>query len=125
MSVKFVHKKWRNSRPLKSNEMKNLMARLYRLFENHPEKFRFEKINDYRGYINYEYVNERVTRIDEIVIDFRNEVFRTLVHECFHYFYPHWQEDKVRRLEERFIKTVTPRQVKNLLYRFSINVCNR
>lgn len=125
MASRAEMKKWKYSKKLSEKEMKNIVARIYRILENHADKFVLGKSEIDSGYIEYHCGDKRGTSIDCIFLDYRDDIFSTLIHECLHYLYPNHKEKQIRRLEARFMKTIESTRVKNILHRFAVNVCIR
>jgi hypothetical protein len=103
-------------------EMKNIIRRLYRFFETHPEKFKIGKLYGLHGHIYYNVSGVRATP-ERIDLDYRKEFIPTLIHECLHNFYPHAEEDDILALEKKIVKELTERQVKAILRKFVQHVC--
>jgi predicted metal-dependent hydrolase len=98
MSSKRELEKWKHTKPFTEKQMKNLMARLYRLFKNHADKFVIGKNKVYQGYISYHTGDNKGTDVNYIFINFQDEILRVVVHECLHYFFPHHKEKEIRKL---------------------------
>lgn len=103
-------------------EMKNIIRRLYRFFERHPEKFRIGKLYGLHGHTYY-FATEKRAKPESIDLDFRREFIPTLIHECLHNFYPHAEEEYIVELEKKVVKELTERQVKSILRKFVEHVC--
>jgi len=73
----------------------------------------FKKLKTQRGYILLQDMKPA-----RIVLDHREELFATIIHEILHYVHPEFTEDDVLEMERLMINLMTPRQVKNLLTRF-------
>lgn len=87
------------------------LHRMYTLFNTRPDIFVLKKIRLYEG--EYDPVN------DVINIDYRKELISTLVHEVLHYLYIKWPEQRVRTQEQKIMNSLSVRQVRNILKRFS------
>lgn len=72
--------------------------------------FRIKKLKGVMGYCEWE---------DGIVLDYRRELFATLIHECIHYLKPKWSESQVLYAEKRVINSITSVQVVKLLKSFA------
>lgn len=84
---------------------------MYNLFNTRPEVFVLKKMRLYEGEYNPE--------DDKINIDYRKEFISTLVHEVLHFLNPNWPEQKVRLEEQKIMNSLSVRQVRNILKRFS------
>ncbi len=104
-------------------ELINIIRRLYRIFEKHPEKFTIGKLFGLHGHISYYSGNKRGISIDRISLDHRGEFFATIVHECLHYLYPNAEEENVLALEKKIMRELTERQIKAILKKFVENIC--
>lgn len=106
-------------------EMKNFIGRLYRVFENHPEKFRFKKLRGDNGYIMHEPhgTGKSNSKLYNISLDHRRDLFPTLIHECLHYFHPCASETWILKHESEIVNRLSEQQVKAILKRFVTRVC--
>lgn len=86
-------------------------VKLYRLLRYNPEIFHLTKLRNARGYCH-----DDGSRIE---LDYRDEIIPTLIHEVLHFHYPDWSESKVRWHETYLINSLSPRQVKNIIKKFS------
>lgn len=71
--------------------------------------FKLKKLKGAMGYCEWE---------QGITLDYRRELFATLIHECIHYLYPDWSETQVLYAERRVVNTITSKQVAKLLLIF-------
>lgn len=67
----------------------------------------FKKMRVYRGEID--------TDTHEIVLDHRNEIISTLIHEYLHHKYPTWSEQQVLDAETVIMTKLTQRQIRNII----------
>ena len=70
--------------------------------KSHLGFFRFKKLKGAMGYCEWE---------EGIILDYRRELFATLIHECIHYLKPSWSESQVLYAEKRVINSISSSQV--------------
>lgn len=87
------------------------VRKLYKLFRQKPKIFHVKKLKSARGYCH--------TDIEKIELDYRDEIISTLLHEALHFIYPDWPEEEVLWHETHLINKLSPRQIKNIIKRFS------
>lgn len=87
------------------------VRKLYRLFKEKPKIFYIKKLKSARGYCHQD--------IEKIELDYRDEIISTLLHEALHFIHPEMSEDQVLWHETYLINKLSPRQVKNIIKRFS------
>lgn len=78
-----------------------------------PRFFRFKKLKGVMGYCEWE---------NGIILDYRRELFSTLIHECIHYMYPEWNESQVLYAEKRVVNSINSKQVIKLLKVFVLQL---
>lgn len=71
--------------------------------------FKFKKLKGAMGYCEWE---------DGIILDYRRELFATLIHECIHFLKPKWSESQVLYAEKRVINSITSHQAIKILKLF-------
>lgn len=106
--------KGKRKRPTYHQQATQILYKIYRLFEERPDMFIFKRMPKYRGLWEPGSDAEH----DRILIDHRDEILATLIHECLHHFYPEWPEKVVYGMEQRVIQHISARQATNLLRRF-------
>lgn len=67
----------------------------------------FKKMRVYRGEID--------TKTHAIVLDHRDEIVSTLVHEYLHHRYPNWAEKQVLEAETVIMTKLSQRQICNII----------
>ena len=99
---------------LTKEEVQGYTKKLYRfLREGHT--IRFQKLpSEYMGIIHWYEDNSAPVHIE---VDYRNQMFGTLLHEFLHYIHPTWKETQVLEMEERLVNALSRTQVKNILKR--------
>jgi len=89
-----------------------LIKECIKLIEKKPPSFFIlKKMKKIQGLCDWEE--------DALFFDWRDETFRTIVHECVHYLYPDWSETTVIRAESRIINTISKYHVALILHLFS------
>jgi len=86
------------------------MSKIYKLFKINPKMFILKKLR-----IQGEYD----PILETINIDYRKEIFATVCHESLHHFYPNWTESQITRTEYKIMNSMSIRQIKNFIKRFS------
>lgn len=87
------------------------VRKLYKLFREKPHIFHVKKLRVARGYCH--------TDVERIELDYRDELISTLLHEALHFIHPEMTEEQVLWHETYLINKLSPRQIKNIIKRFS------
>lgn len=85
--------------------------KMYGLMRSRPEIFKIKRLRGMRGYCNDDGT--------EIVVDHRDEILSTLIHEVIHYLHPDWSEKTVQAAERYIINKTSARRATNILKQFS------
>lgn len=86
--------------------------KLYKfLGDGHYIKLR--KLRILRGFI------ETDDNPTELVLDYRDKLVPTLLHEFLHYQHPDWSETRILKMESELVNSLTIRQVRNIIKRFA------
>lgn len=93
----------------KQVKIQYFLNRLYAELKNNPEMFIICKLKSIHGDCDYE----------KIRLDYRKDIYSTLIHEYLHYMFPDLSETMVLKEEVRIINKMTMRQIKNLIKIFS------
>ena len=97
------------------NYVNRYTRRLYK-FLDQGHRITFRKMKKDRGEITTENLPT------ELVLDPRDQVISTLIHETLHYFYPEAPEKWIIDTENKIIAKLTNRQVKNIIQRLAKNI---
>lgn len=100
----------KSRRKYKKTKVYPFLSQMYNLFKTKPELFVFKKMK-FEG--EYDPVGEI------IYMDYRKEILSTLIHEVIHYLHYEWCETKVIREERKIVNSLSQRQIKNIIKRFS------
>lgn len=96
-------------------EVNRFTHKLYRfLDDDHTVKFR--RMRNLRGWILTEQYPTHLS------LDPRDEIIPTLIHEALHYFYPNASESWVLRMEAKIIRSLSERQLRNIIRRLAKNI---
>lgn len=99
----------RKKKAIKKVNISYFLCKLYKDLKENPEIFQICKLRAMHGDCDYE----------KIRIDYRKDLYATLIHEYLHYIYPDFSETKVLLEERRIINKMSLKQIKNLIKAFS------
>lgn len=102
--------------PLTRTDTDRYLRGLYRFLAG-DHAIRFKKMRVYRGKIEYD--DECRGAPSVVMLDPRDKIASTLIHEYLHYRHPDWSETDVLRMESSLVNSLTERQVRNLIKRFA------
>lgn len=98
------HKKYRKV------DAYHFLTQMYRLFRTNPEMFIIKRLRGCHG--EYDPMRDRIS------VDFRREIFPTIIHETIHCLHPQLSERAVIKRERQIVSVVSVRQARNILKRF-------
>ncbi len=108
-------------------DIKNFLRRMYRFWENNPEKVKFKNMRDTHGLCWFIVENDEehgeMVYTDVIELSPKGELIPTIIHEHIHHFYPFLSETNVIKVEKYVMKHMSARQIKSIMKKFGETVC--
>ena len=101
--------------------VKKFVTKLYRFIDAGHE-IEFKKMREYKGWITVPGKRFRDANKDyttTILLDPRDDLLSTFVHEAIHHMHPDWEEEEVLGAESTIMKKLTCRQMKNITKRLA------
>lgn len=95
-------------------ELHSFTRKLYRFLKS-DHYVELKKLRGFYGYI----LQSDSSSSAHIVLDPRDKLISTLIHEVLHYLYPDASETKVLEMERALINQLSERQIKNIIKRFA------
>jgi hypothetical protein len=94
-------------------------------FLNEGHKIQLKKMKKLRGEIRFYLLEDN--SIDRgskahIILDHRQPLLSTFVHEFLHWEHPDWSEEKVLQVEAKLMNTLTERQFTNIMKKLAQNL---
>lgn len=97
-------------------ELNGFTRKLYRYLDDRKHQIEFKKLKVYRGYIHF---NDDPSVATHMVLDYRERLISTLIHEVLHYLHPSDSESRILERERALINQLSERQVRNIIKRFA------
>lgn len=92
-------------------ELHSFTRKLYRFLKS-DHYLEFRKLKQYRGWIHHE-------ETPRVILDHRDKLISTLIHEVLHHLYPDASENRVLDMERAYINQLSDRQIRNIIKRFA------
>lgn len=89
--------------------------RLYKFLRDERHTIEFKKLREFRGYINYDVGDKNA----HVVLDHRDKLIPTLIHEYLHYQHPEWTEEQVLKMEKLISNSLSKCQIRTIIKRFA------
>lgn len=88
------------------------LRKIYRLLDDIRIKVLFEKMSKYAGLAIYEK--------STILLDPREGILPVTIHECLHFLYQDWEEEKVALMTQKIFKVMSKAQTNHLMNRLTL-----
>lgn len=96
-------------------EVNRFTRKLYRFLDD-GHKVEFRRMRSLRGWIVTEHYPTHVS------LDPTDKIIPTLIHEALHYFHPQASETWVLRMEAKIVRSLSERQIRNIIRRLAKNI---
>ena len=101
----------KRQRQIKEVNMSYFLSRLYHDLRMNPEIFKICKLKKSTVHGDCDFETLR--------LDYRKDLYSTLVHEYLHYMFPDMTEREVMKEEKRIMNKMSIRQIKNMIKTFT------